>query len=69
MASRQEQARLFNEAIAQGLTEDQALAAAGITNADEFTYGFDNGQLEPAALGPGLRPNETIVPHTSKVYF
>jgi hypothetical protein len=51
MASRQEQARLFNEAIAQGLTEDQALAAAGITNPDEFTYGFGNGQLEPVALG------------------
>jgi hypothetical protein len=51
MASRQEQARLFNEAIAQGLTEDQALAAAGISNPDEFTYGFGNGQLEPVALG------------------
>jgi hypothetical protein len=51
MASRQEQARLFNEAIAQGLTEDQALAVAGITNPDEFTYGFANGQLEPVALG------------------
>ena len=69
MASRQEQARLFNEAIAQGLTEDQALAAAGITNADEFTYGFDNGQLEPAALGPGLRPNETIVPQGAAIDY
>ena len=37
MASRQEQARLFNEAIAQGLTEDQALAAAGITAHAVFT--------------------------------
>jgi hypothetical protein len=69
MASRQEQARLFNEAIAQGLTEDQALAAAGITNPDEFSYGFGNGQLEPAVIGPGLRPNETIVPQGAAIDY
>ncbi len=67
MASRQEQARLFNEAIAQGLTEDQALAAAGITNANEFTYGFGTGKLEPTVLGPPRRPNETIVPPSAEI--
>ena len=69
MTTREEQARLFNEAIAQGLTEDQALAAAGITNAEEFTYAFGTGQLEPAALGPPKRPNETIVPAGQSIEY
>jgi hypothetical protein len=61
MTTRAEQARLFNQAIAQGLTEDQALQAAGITDPFEFNYSI-NGQLEPAFLGPPARPNEVIVP-------
>lgn len=62
MTTRAEQARLFNEAIAQGLSEDQALRVAGISNPDDFTYAFDTGQLEPVRLGPPVRPNEVIVP-------
>ena len=62
MATRAEQARLFNEAIAQGLTEDQALAYAGIKDPNEFSYAFDSNQLEPINLAPPRRPEETIVP-------
>jgi hypothetical protein len=62
MTTRAEQARRFNQAIAQGLSEDQALRVAGITNPDEFTYDFQTGQLVPVVLGPARRPNETIVP-------
>jgi len=60
MTTRAQQARLFNEAIAQGLSEEQALRVAGITNPDEFSIS-DTGQLQPTALGPPRRPNETIV--------
>lgn len=67
MATRAEQARLYNNAIAQGLTEDQALAQAGITDPDSFNFSPD-GQLEPTAVGPGLRPNETIVPAGTPLY-
>jgi len=62
MTTRAEQARLFNQAISQGLSEDQALRVAGITSFDDFTYDSRTGQLVPVALGPGRRPNETIVP-------
>lgn len=61
MATKAEQAQLFNEAIAQGMTEDQALAYAGITDDSGFTYN-ENGQLDPTVLGPPRRENETIVP-------
>jgi len=61
MTTRAEQARRFNEGIAQGMSEAQALRYAGISNEGDFTYGT-NGQLEPVVLGPGRRANETIVP-------
>jgi hypothetical protein len=62
MATRAEQARLFNEAIAQGLSEDQALRVAGIADPNEITYDFNTGKAVPAPLGPPARPNEVIVP-------
>jgi hypothetical protein len=61
MASREQQARIYNEAVAQGLSEDDALRAAGIERPDDFNFGV-NGQLEPTRVGPPRRANETIVP-------
>jgi hypothetical protein len=61
MTTRDQQARIYNEAVAQGLSEDAALRAAGITNANDFNFGT-NGQLEPTRVGPPRRANETIVP-------
>jgi hypothetical protein len=61
MTTREQQARIYNEAVAQGLSEDAALKAAGITNPDSFNFGT-NGQLEPTRVGPPRRANETIVP-------
>jgi len=66
MTTRAEQARRFNEGIAQGMSEAQALQYAGISNEGDFTYGT-NGQLEPVAVGPGRRANETIVPASANI--
>lgn len=70
MPTPQEQAQIFNEAIAQGLTEDEALSAAGITDPDSFFIDQD-GQLEPfsptvdatpAAVDPALAVDTLAVP-------
>lgn len=68
MTTRTQQARLFNQAIAQGLTEEQALEFAGITDSGDFTFGV-GGQLEPLVLGPGRRSNETTVPPGANIDY
>lgn len=55
-------ARAYNEAIAAGLSPQEAENAAGITDENAFAYviGLD-GSLQENVIGPPKRPNETIV--------
>lgn len=68
MATRAEQAKIFNEAIAQGLSEDQALQAAGITDPGEFTYGYGTNKLEPLVIGPAKRTDVEVVSNLADPY-
>jgi hypothetical protein len=76
MATPQQQAELYNEAIAQGLSTDEALAFAGLQNTSGYI--FINGQLyyeNPGELNvlPGDVPveqegNELVSLNTGEVY-
>lgn len=59
-------AKVYNEAIAQGLTEDQALAAAGISQAeaDNYEIGVD-GQIGKAGINDATRTGTTLTPAES----
>ena len=53
-------AALFNKLIQEGLTEDAALAQAGISSADFSNYELnDKGQLGQIVIGPGQQPGVT----------
>ena len=56
-------ARAYNEAIAAGLSPDQAERTAGITDDNAYLYVVGlNGSLQENVIGPPKRPNEIIVP-------
>jgi hypothetical protein len=62
-------ARVLQQLLQQGLSEDQALTQAGISERDLFFYTINDvagdpnrGRVEPTALGPPARPNEVVVP-------
>lgn len=58
-----QKARLLQQLIDQGVPEDVALRQAGISSRDESSYTLgDGGRVERTVVGPGRRPNETIVP-------
>lgn len=63
MAYDPRRAQAYNEAIAAGLSPEEAERAAGITdeNAFEYVIGLD-GSLQENVIGPPKRPNEIIVP-------
>ena len=63
MAYDPRRARAYNEAIAAGLSPEEAERAAGITDENAFAYviGID-GTLQENVIGPPKRPNEVIVP-------
>jgi hypothetical protein len=63
MAYDPRRAQAYNEAIAAGLSPEEAEDAAGITDENAFAYviGLD-GSLQENVFGPPKRPNEVIVP-------
>jgi hypothetical protein len=63
MAYDPRRAQAYNEAIAAGLSPEEAERAAGITDENAFAYviGLD-GALQENVIGPPKRPNEVIVP-------
>jgi hypothetical protein len=55
-------AAAYNKLIQQGVSEDEAITQAGISDADVGNYSIgDNGQLGPLVVGSGTRSNEVIV--------
>jgi hypothetical protein len=55
-------AAAYNKLIQQGVSEDEAITQAGISDADVGNYSIgDNGQLGPLVVGSGARSNEVIV--------
>lgn len=55
-------AAAYNKLIQQGVSEDEAIAQAGITDAEVNNYSIGmNGQMGPLIVGSGLRNNEVIV--------
>lgn len=62
MAYDPNKAATFNQLRQQGLSEDAALAQAGITNADIGNYALGtNGQMGALIIGTGTRPGVEVV--------